>query len=487
MLGIVLMVATVSLLTSCHKDDDKNDNSNPEESDGKSDSYDDLDVFQKAICRLDSAGHLVRYHIGEVLYESDPQHLYIGVDNIEEASAYFRSWIAPDVELADITPTTNDLVAALTDTLGKPQGTIYFKAGTGTAVAEVTASGDTQLKYVDKITFLQNSAWPHNSAAKAWHLGDIRAFRLTGDCGGEVNSIDKTLNFVLVREKGNGVKPMWCAITNDSYGKSDVSFTEASRHKTIMKSDYCPDKAMAETIAKMLQTQWSFFTQKFDEAGSGKLSETTSYWINSTHTSFLAKYWDVMMYSNSWVHGIRKDEYSVQCPYLFKIDWLDDGQELPYNATASNKVHHTNQSSENIFDGDKETKWCVPAWAKESSEVSGKMCWFVEFECYRPITPYGYQMVTGDDTEDYPGRNPRIWTIYAKKKYRDKWTIIDSRDNTYNAVEQMTPENYWIGTWGIDGLTDTYSYFRLEVYENAGMDDEETSNFQISEFWFLCN
>ena len=114
--GIVLTAAAAMLFASC-KDDENTDN-NPNEPENEIAIYDDLAVFQQAICRLDSAGQLVRYNIGEVLYDNEPQHLYIGVDSIGEAEAYFRSWIAPDVEIAVITPSLHDLSAALTDTLG---------------------------------------------------------------------------------------------------------------------------------------------------------------------------------------------------------------------------------------------------------------------------------------------------------------------------------------------------------------------------------
>lgn len=482
--GIVLTAAAAMLFASC-KDDENTDN-NPNEPENEIAIYDDLAVFQQAICRLDSAGQLVRYNIGEVLYDNEPQHLYIGVDSIGEAEAYFRSWIAPDVEIAVITPSLHDLSAALTDTLGNPQGTIYFNAGSGSIVAEITASGDAQLEYVDKITFLQNSAWPHNSAAKVWHKGDIRTFTITGECGDALNSRDKALNFVLVREAGNGEKPMWCAITNDTYPICGTFRWEYDNAKRMTTSAYCPNMDKAKKIATMLQKDWDFFVGKFDEAGSGKLSSTESYWTNSQHwNSYLMKYQDVIIYANSYTHGVRTSvnltHPAEYLPFLFVIDWLNDG-EILYTVNESNKVYHTAQSAANIFDGNSETKWCTPDWGKETSEVSGKDCWWVEFESNTTITPTGYQMVTGDDTEEYPGRNPRIWTIYGKKNYRDKWTVIANCDNTNSAVLQMTPANYWTGNWAINGTTGEYQYFRLEMYENAGWDGEH--NFQISEFKF---
>ena len=109
-----LMLCATPVLTAC-SDDDDNKNGNPTQEETA--KYDDLAYFQNAICRIDSLGNLARYNVGEALYEAEPQHLYIGVDDIEEAANWFSYWIAPDVELGNITPTTTDLTAQLTTSI----------------------------------------------------------------------------------------------------------------------------------------------------------------------------------------------------------------------------------------------------------------------------------------------------------------------------------------------------------------------------------
>lgn len=160
LLGLMLMAAALTTFTACSGSDDDDNNNNKS---GTTYMYDDLDYFQKALCTIDDAGNLVSYNTGTILYKEEPQHLYIGVDNIEEAARIFAKWLSPDVKLPDITPSVRELTAQLTDKQGKPQGTIYFRAGTEPIVAEVTASAGTQLKFIDRITFLLNSAWAQNS------------------------------------------------------------------------------------------------------------------------------------------------------------------------------------------------------------------------------------------------------------------------------------------------------------------------------------
>ncbi|MBQ8711211.1 MAG: hypothetical protein IJ551_00060, partial [Prevotella sp.] len=72
----LLMLATVApTFTACSDDDD--DKNNSEQTDNQKLQYDDLDIFQRAICNIDSAGQLMRYKIGQALHDAEPQHLYI--------------------------------------------------------------------------------------------------------------------------------------------------------------------------------------------------------------------------------------------------------------------------------------------------------------------------------------------------------------------------------------------------------------------------
>ena len=86
LLGLMLMAAALTTFTACSGSDDDDNNKS-----GTTYMYDDLDYFQKALCTIDDAGNLVSYNTGTILYKDEPQHLYIGVDNIEEAARMSRS------------------------------------------------------------------------------------------------------------------------------------------------------------------------------------------------------------------------------------------------------------------------------------------------------------------------------------------------------------------------------------------------------------
>lgn len=76
-------------------------------------------------------------YFGEALDAKDPDHLFIGVDRMEEAKDMFRLWLAPDVEVTE--HDDGSLSATLTNILGHEQGTVRLTPGTEeNHVAEVT-------------------------------------------------------------------------------------------------------------------------------------------------------------------------------------------------------------------------------------------------------------------------------------------------------------------------------------------------------------
>ena len=463
-----LMLCATPVLTACSDDDDNNKKDNPSQEETA--KYDDLAYFQSAICRIDSLGHLAHYNIGEALYESEPQHLYIGVDNIEEAARWFSNWMAPDVKLGAITPTVTDLTAQLTDTLGRAQGTIYFKAGSGQSVAEVSYSSETQLKYIDRITFLLNSAWPFNSSGNQWKKGDIRPMYVTGKAGLGLKDNDKLLNWVLIREGGNGVNPMWCAITNNSYTESESINKGEGYFWWPKHSRYCPALSTANTISDILCSDWNFFMSKFNEAGDGKLTWGESYWIDYARSVYVAYY----VYDR---HELSERYSTGSQPVLLKIDWLNDGTRL-FVVTNSGTWSIAGSGPENLFDGTCTDIWDSRDYALGTSEVSGKDCWWFEFQPDGPMKPKSYTLwTTNMSGEDwiYYARIPAIWALYGKKNSRSKWVQLDYRDR-----QELPHKNYASRSFDISNPQE-YQFFRFEVYAHWGSLNGSDSPMQLGQ------
>ena len=119
-----------------------------------------------------------------------------------------------------------------------------------------------------------------------------------------------------------------------------------------------------------------------------------------------------------------------------------------------------------LLDGNTGTKWC--------SNVKSDGVWYVEFHTASAVQVDGYKLTTGNDTQTYPGRNPKNWTLKAKVNSGDAWTVIDTKtDNT-----DMPAANYS----SVDFETDVrgmYQYFRLEVSTVQSGDGLQLSEIQL--------
>ena len=480
LLGIALMAAATMNFSSCK--DDENGVDTPDNPTGQIDTLkvveDDLEVFQNFFVATDETGNFRYRRMGVPLYESDTAHLYIGVDNLDEAVAYFHYAIAPDIERQ--VSVSNNYTYTFTDTLGNSQGTVSFVPGSGTTVAEITTDLP-DLKYFNKVTFLQNSAWPHNSGEKIWHKGDIRTFSIVGEAAKGLTINDRILKWVLVREAGNGISPMWCAITKDKY-YDEGNFDD-------IRDSYYTFGSDVKMLGDLIYPDWDFFVRKFNEAGYGKLDFGWWYaggykcpaywrkhvWNSSNEITFM------FIKNDNWIASQNDVDEDDDYPWFLKIDWLEDFNSGFYTLLQA-VPSESGESAANLFDNDPNTKWCSYKSNKIESEISGEDAWIVEFMTEKPINPTAYYMTTSNDHTLFPERAPRIWNLYAKESPNDVWVLIDKRDNTNSMVEQMTNANCWTGWWGVSAVNSMYQYFRLEMYEV-----QSGTCFQISELGFKYN
>lgn len=315
-----LFATTLSAgFSSCGEDYDKDDLVN-----NKSVSefepmmkYDDLSYFQNAFVEVDSVGNFVNRSVGVPFHDDDSMHIYVGVNNMEEALTFWQTCLAPDIEQT-VSP-TNKYMYALTDQNGMVQGVITFAPGTEIGhVAEITTNL-AGLKHFNKVTFLQNDVWPllYNPSKGKYRLGDTRTMEIKYGRS-DKGWWNETVTFVCVREKSNGVKPLYVAITNKLHNPSKTGSW------LLCFSDYCPGETKAKLISDLLRKDWVFFEACFREAGGGPLNRGEGYWYDADR--FIG-------YRND--HGcIRLDtgetswwDYMWHNPekhVLLKIDWEDD-------------------------------------------------------------------------------------------------------------------------------------------------------------------
>ena len=313
---LAALAITAASLTACSSDDDNNKSGKNVPESQIITTFDDLDYFQNAIVSVDSLGNFLTRNYGEALYESDTTHLYIGVETLAEAEAIFREWVSPK---GNVAKTGDDLTYLLTDAKGNTQGSIFFKASaTSGILAEVTPSSPSLLKHFSKVTFISNSSWPYNgdSSDEVYKLGDTRRLPVDHRVSGHTQDI---YTFICIREKKNGVRAMYFAISPDLYvpktwTPSDLLYDVAA----------VPGEAKAKTVATLLQKHWDFFANILNNApGSGKLNRGEQYWIDKKITYAFRTNQYAINLSNGEIDGWDFQWHNPEKHYILAIDYLD--------------------------------------------------------------------------------------------------------------------------------------------------------------------
>ena len=152
--------------------------------------------------------------------------------------------------------------------------------------------------------------------------------------------------------------------------------------------------------------------------------------------------------------GSAVSELVAGTPYIIK--WT----AAPKSTAISGTSGYSGEGYDKLVDGNSGTKWCSKASAP----------WECVFKTASPVSVTSYTLTTGNDTKDYPSRNPQKWTLEAKANEGDEWTEIDSRDATANSDDALPGTNttesqvYAIA----DGKQGTYQYFRFKVGQTGG-------------------
>ena len=440
LLWFVALALTANFTVTACSDDDDNSNNNPEAGDSiEVTSFDDLHFFQNAIAPVNTLGQLVGRSYGEPLDNNDTTHLYIGVETLAEAEEMFRTWMAPDIELSTIVPTTNGLTCPLTDIEGKPQGTIYFKPGTESGhVAEVTASEGTALKHFSRITFLLNSAWPYNSDQQYFYLGDIVPFAATTDVG-IIDDTKETFDFVCIKEGGNGVKPQFISISKKT----------SSGFSTDNNNPWIPSDCTAKPIAKIISKDWDYWVEVFKEADCGELKDEHlwyDHWYGVPGITFQYGI-NLKTAKTDYFYYGRDKKVLYNQNRLTDIEIINKHAKTLTGMSGSPTVE--GEGWDNLFDRNNDTKW--------TTYDKINRVWFVEFSSSFPGTAKSYKLTTGNDTKTYPERNPVSWKLYGKRFLGDEWQLMhDVRSGDLPKDNKKTKE-YTITNKG------TYQYYRFEV------------------------
>ncbi|MBQ5493753.1 MAG: hypothetical protein IIT76_00955, partial [Prevotella sp.] len=249
---LAFMAFAALAIVGCSNDDNETEQPDvPERQDVT--GFDDLEYFQEYFVNVDSLGNFVSRSIGIPLpvYDTDTTHIFIGVEDIEEALTYWADCLPPIDEIRPLLSGNYPYIYTLTDKEGRSQGTVSFAPNTEPGfVADITTNLP-GLRHFKKVTFVQNGSWPVDFTEGQYHFGDVRTFTVSYrddeasmNQGREITKT-RTMKFVCLREKSRGVKPLYVSITPDLIDPNDDDFT-------LLVSDYCPKKRDALMIYRIL-------------------------------------------------------------------------------------------------------------------------------------------------------------------------------------------------------------------------------------------
>jgi len=108
---------------------------------------------------------------------------------------------------------------------------------------------------------------------------------------------------------------------------------------------------------------------------------------------------------------------------------------------------------ENLFDGNKGTKYCWESW-DDITEIT--------FTMKKGVSPTHYALMTANDTSSYPDRNPLMWTIYGSNDGENWDEIANVEDGRY----LLATANYVWSVFAFDA-TGTYSSYKAVIVNDG--------------------
>ena len=162
-----------------------------------------------------------------------------------------------------------------------------------------------------------------------------------------------------------------------------------------------------------------------------------------------------------------------------KIETIKNGGFIAlYGSSCWGDGHYSQ-----LVDGKENTKW--------GGNFSGNVgdAGHVQYIVFRGLSqkPFFYKLVTGNDTATNTGRNWKSWTVFGGNfaseaeatKDAEGWVALDIRTNI--SAEYLPMKNFYPATFDFtEGVATEYAYFKVEVYESNGTQQ------QMSEM-YLCS
>ena len=148
---------------------------------------------------------------------------------------------------------------------------------------------------------------------------------------------------------------------------------------------------------------------------------------------------------------------------------IDYDESVTFTALAGNPEGYKGETYANLVDG-QDSKWCC--------EFSGSA--YVIFKASKAGVPVGYTITTGNDNEEYNGRNPKSWKLYGNNTGgNDAWELIDKVEND-KVLQDKNNTSY---DFTCEGST-SYQYFKWEISAIHGGSLLQVGEFELK--FYTC-
>ena len=272
---------------------------------------DELAVLQKALVKVDENGNFVERVRGVALNPSDTTVVSMGVESYEEAVKEFRSLFHDTT-----TVSTDGTKAAFV----LKSGSAELKKGDGTDGLLAFATFDVPgLKYVSRINFILDSAWPENATVRSTYtLGAAYKFQgWTDDTPyGCVYTWKKTdvFRYVCIRADKNGKPALLVALTPTMYYLPWVTVSIGDSTGNL------PDEDKAKEISGIIRNNWGTYLSYFNQQET-VLKTDSEYWIDEGYYAvFTSERYTICLYSGkleswevNWKRPDRQVMFYLEC------------------------------------------------------------------------------------------------------------------------------------------------------------------------------
>lgn len=273
---------------------------------------DELQALQSSLVKVDDNGAFVERIVGVPLDQADTTEVSVGVDNLEEAKSMFRGW------LADTTLVSADGLE------------MHFTTREGSARLVEESDGEGQLayvsfnvpglRYVSRVNFIKNDAWPDNSSGKGFHKVGVQ-YEYKAWTGGPNKGSDNfdpgaMETFVCVREYKNGTPALLVGISSKSYY---LPWRGSDQYGGNM-----PNTGKANEICSILRADWNNWKRLFNANNKNLLNDDWEYWINSGHDYWVAQYRDAITLQTG---RIRDFDVHWSEPKKAVLFYIESGQK----------------------------------------------------------------------------------------------------------------------------------------------------------------